>query len=89
MECCICKDQTKDEHIPFPLKAQNDGRPCCANCYETLVVPVRMLCASLNLKTQDEAHAFGKRWLQAWRARHYRNCGNLIPELIKEYRGKQ
>ena len=86
-ECCICKGEaTYPGYSPFPLKV--DSHVCCANCYETLVVPVQLLCASLNLKSQEEAVAFGRRWLQAWRVRHYRRCENLIPDLIKEYRAK-
>jgi hypothetical protein len=35
-----------------------------------------------------ETEEFGKRYLQAWRARGYKRCENLIPDLIKEYRAK-
>ena len=86
LECCICHGAAAyPGHNPFPLK---DSRDCCDNCNNTLVIPVRLLCASLNLKTREETFTFGKRWLQAWRARHYRRCENLIPDLIKEYRAK-
>lgn len=89
MECCICRHGVRGfGNTPYPLKPQADGRPCCDNCNETLVVPVRLLCCSLNLKTVAETEEFGKRWLQAWRARHYKRCEHLLTDLVKEYRAK-
>lgn len=88
-ECCICRrGYSGFGNNPYPLKSQMDGRSCCEGCNITLVVPVRLLCASLNLKTVAETEEFGRRWLQAYRARRYKRCENLIPELIKEYRAK-
>jgi hypothetical protein len=88
-ECCICrKGYSGFGNNSFPLRAQSDGRSCCENCNFNLVIPVRLLCCSLNLKSVAETEAFGKRYLQAWRARDYKRCENLLPDLIKEYRAK-
>ena len=90
MNCCVCRRIFSGYgNKPFPFSPPGDEHSrACDGCNTTLIIPTRLLCCSLKLTSPLDAHMFAQRYAHALRVRHYPRCGNLVDDLLKEYRQK-